>query len=90
MDRRAFLKAIMASYGVSMSPHLLASKLAGSSALIDSSSFSDYRTLVCIFLRGGCDSLPLMVPNQLDDYNRYADLRQHLVYSQEEAVPLNQ
>ena len=89
MDRRAFLKAIMASYGVSMSPHLLASKLAGSSALIDSSSFSDYRTLVCIFLKGGCDSLPLMVPNQVDDYNRYADLRQHLVYSQEEAIPLN-
>ena len=30
-----------------------------------------------------------MIPNQLDDYNRYADLRQHLVYSQEEAIPLN-
>ena len=53
MDRRAFLKAMMASYGVSMSPQSLASKFAGSSALIDSSSFSDYRTLVCIFLRGG-------------------------------------
>ena len=89
MDRRAFLKAMMASYGISMSPYSLASKLAGSSALIDSSSFSDYRTMVCIFLRGGCDSLPLMVPNQFDDYNRYADLRQHLVYSQEEAIPLN-
>ena len=89
MDRRAFLKAMMASYGVSMSPHSLASKLAGGSALIDSSSFSDYRTMVCIFLRGGCDSLPLIVPNQFDDHNRYADLRQHLVYSQEEAIPLN-
>jgi hypothetical protein len=41
MDRRAFLKAMMASYGVSMSPQSLASKFAGSSALIDSSSFSD-------------------------------------------------
>ena len=89
MDRRAFLKAMMAGYGMSMSAYSLASKLAGSSALIDSSSFSDYRTLVCIFLRGGCDSLPLMVPNQFDDYNRYAELRQHLVYSQEEAIPLN-
>jgi uncharacterized protein (DUF1501 family) len=88
MDRRAFLKAMMASYGVSMSPHSLASKFAGSSAMLDSSSFSDYRTLVCIFLRGGCDSLPLMVPNQFDDYNRYADLRQHLVYSQEESIQL--
>lgn len=89
MDRRAFLKAMMASYGASMSPHVLASKLGASSALIDSSSFSDYRTVVCIFLSGGCDSLPLMVPNQFDDYNRYADLRQHLAYSQEEAIPLN-
>lgn len=80
---------MMASYGVSMSPHGLASKLASSSALLDSSSFSDYRTIVCIFLRGGCDSLPLMVPNQFDDYSRYADLRQHLVYSQEESIPLN-
>ena len=89
MDRRIFLKAMMAGYGLSASPHLLASGLASSSALIDSSGFSDYRTLVCIFLRGGCDSLPLMVPNQFDDYNRYSDLRQHLVYSQEEAIPLN-
>lgn len=80
---------MMASYGASMSPHVLASKLGASSALIDSSSFSDYRTVVCIFLSGGCDSLPLMVPNQFDDYNRYADLRQHLAYSQEEAIPLN-
>lgn len=89
MDRRAFLKAMMASYGVTTSPHLLASKLASSSALLDSSSFSDYRTVVCIFLKGGCDSLPLIVPNQFDDYKRYADLRQHLVYSQEDAVLLN-
>ena len=89
IDRRAFLKAMMASYGVSASPHLLASKLGNSGALIDSSSFSDYRTAVCIFLKGGCDSLPLMVPNQLDDYNRYATLRQHLAYGQEDAIPLN-
>jgi uncharacterized protein (DUF1501 family) len=89
MDRRAFLKAMMASCGLTTSPHLLASRLASNGALLDSSSFSDYRTIVCIFLRGGCDSLPLMVPNQFDDYNRYADLRQHLVYRQEEAIPLN-
>lgn len=79
----------MASCGLTTSPHLLASRLASNGALLDSSSFSDYRTIVCIFLRGGCDSLPLMVPNQFDDYNRYADLRQHLVYRQEEAIPLN-
>jgi uncharacterized protein (DUF1501 family) len=89
MDRRTFLKAFMASQGAVASPSLLANALSGSSALIDSSSFSDYKTLVCIFLRGGCDSLPLIVPNQFDSYNRYAMLRQHLAYSQEDAVPLN-
>jgi uncharacterized protein (DUF1501 family) len=89
VKRRDFLKTCLASYGISSSHQSLATALSGSSALIGSSAFNDYKSIVCVFLRGGCDSLPLIVPNKFDDYNRYAQLRQHLAYSQEEALKLS-
>jgi uncharacterized protein (DUF1501 family) len=92
MQRREFIKACLASYGISLGHQSLASALSSSSALIDSSAFNDYKSIVCVFLQGGCDSLPLIVPNKFDDYDRYAQLRQHLAYSQEDShnlSPLN-
>jgi uncharacterized protein (DUF1501 family) len=49
----------------------------------------DYKALVCLFLYGGNDANNVLVPNDPDSYNVYANARGNLAISQQSLVPLN-
>lgn len=88
MNRRQLLKNLAALMAAGTTNCFMGSHLAYANRVLSESTLSDYKTLVCIFLRGGADSLPLIVPNKDDEYEAYAKLRQHLVYKREESTKL--
>lgn len=67
MDRRSFLKA--AAMGSSALLPLSVSKMS-----LAANQFSDYKTMVCVFLPGGNDAYSMLVPTtgpELAEYKRY-------------------
>jgi len=47
------------------------------------------KSLVCLFLFGGCDSFNLLVPADDEQYNHYKDSRSNLALSKGSLLPLN-
>ena len=86
MDRRNFLRA--ASWGA-------LAQLAGISPLraiaqtAQSSSSSDYKALVCVFMRGGNDSNNLLLPMNSGQFSNYQQARGSLALDQSSLLPLS-
>ena len=89
MRRRRFLKTAMGS----VSTVLTAPRMLGGLGLLNSlqasgSNFTDYKSLVMVFLNGGVDSLGLLVPTDSSQYSTYKNLRQHLAFDRSELLNL--
>ncbi|MEM8891579.1 MAG: DUF1501 domain-containing protein, partial [Bacteroidota bacterium] len=55
----------------------MANSAAGRTAKLESTT-SNYKALVCILFAGGLDSFNMLVPNDTDGYNTYANTRSNL------------
>lgn len=92
MNKRQFLKSLLAS-GVGLSSY---SALAGQMSMINAMAKSStslakpagYKALVCIFLYGGNDSYNMLIPTDNSDYQIYAGVRQNLAIAQDSLTPL--
>lgn len=85
MNRRSFVRN--ASWA-SLAQLAGISPLRSISALAQSSSSSDYKALVCVFLRGGNDSNNLIVPLTGSDYGSYSAARGPLALAQSSLLPM--
>jgi len=89
MDRRHFLQSGLSALGVCASHSSFSFGLdAGSNFVNMAKSASDHKTLVCINLQGGADSVSLFVPTSNAEYNQYQKIRQNLSYEQSSINPL--
>ena len=89
MDRRHFLQSGLSALGVCATHSSFAFGLdEGSNFVNMAKSVSDYKTLVCINLQGGADSVSLFVPTSNAEYNQYQKIRQNLSYEQSSINPL--
>ncbi|MEN9018498.1 MAG: twin-arginine translocation signal domain-containing protein, partial [Hellea sp.] len=71
INRRRFLKSSSA-LGFSAGTGLLAA-LGGSNAF--SAEVNGYKALVCVFLKGGMDSMDFILPKDQDSHNALASVR---------------
>ena len=79
MDRRKFLKSGLATAGLIGSNLGFTTGLDVVSKFINGSkSVGDYKTLVCVFLNGGADSVSLFVPTDSAEYESYKNIRQNI------------
>ncbi|MFO1406542.1 MAG: DUF1501 domain-containing protein [Steroidobacteraceae bacterium] len=86
ITRRRFLKALGAggvACALARTPGTVWAQAAGVAG------FSDYRSLVCVFLFGGNDSWSMFVPRSDAEYAVYAATRQNLAIPQAALLPLN-
>lgn len=76
ISRRRFLhEANCAAVGtISLFSSLLSLRLTAG-AVSGTSSFPDYKAIVCLFLNGGNDSFNMLVPRQADAHNDYVTAR---------------
>ena len=89
MDRRQFLQSGLSAFGVCASHSSSVFGLAVDSNFVNATkSVTDYKTLVCINLQGGADSISLFVPTNNSEYNQYQKIRQNLSYEQSSINPL--
>lgn len=49
---------------------------------------TDYKSLVCVFLFGGCDTFSLLIPNGADRYQVYANIRGDLAIPRGNLLPV--
>lgn len=88
MNRRDWLKAILAA-GVGASTFgATAGQMRLLSNVAQQTRFSDYKALICIFLYGGNDSYNMLVPTDASDHATYAAVRQNLAIPQESLLSL--
>lgn len=89
MNKREFLKSMLAS-GVGLSSFSAVGKqLAMMNAVAKSAPLEGYKALVCIFLYGGNDSYNMLIPTDNSDYQTYAGVRQNLAIAQNSLMPLS-
>ena len=89
MDRRQFLQSGLSAFGVCASHSSSVFGLAVDSNFVNATkSVNDYKTLVCVNLQGGADSISLFVPTNNSEYNEYQKIRQNLSYEQSSINPL--
>ena len=89
MNKRQFLKSILAS-GVGLSSYsAVGQQLAMINASAKAAPLEGYKALVCIFLYGGNDSYNMLIPTENSDYQTYAGVRQNLAIAQETLLPLS-
>ena len=90
MKRRDFLRSGIASFGALASHSSYSASLGVASNLMNiSKSVDDYKTLVCINLYGGADSVSLFVPTNKVAYSDYQKIRQNLSYDLDSVIHLN-
>ena len=63
--------------------------LLNSANALSSNSFDDHKTLVMVFLKGGVDSLGLLIPSDPQSYSQYRGLRQHLATPEKNLIEFN-
>ncbi len=85
MQRRSFLKT--ASWGA-LAQLAGVSPLRSMAALAQSSNASDYKAIVCLFMRGGNDSNNMLVPLSGAQYTAYSQARGSSAVAQGELLPL--
>lgn len=89
MNKRQFLKSVLAT-GVGLSSYSsVAQQMAIINASAKSTKLEGYKALVCIFLYGGNDSYNMLVPTDNSDYLSYANVRQNLAIAQNTLQPLS-
>lgn len=90
-NRRNFVKnlalftggsSLLSSYG---NLQLIQSALA---APDDYTSLTDHKSLVCIFLLGGNDSLNTLMPYSNAEYQKYANVRQTMAIAHDQLLPI--
>ena len=84
INRRDFLRTSGAAALFAATPGLAYSQVVGGGG-----SFTDYRTLVCVFLHGGNDSFNMLVPKTNAEYAAYATSRQNLALLQSDLLPIS-
>ena len=89
MNKRQFLKSILASSVGLSSYSAVGNQLAMINAAAKSSSVEGYKALVCIFLYGGNDSYNMLIPTGNSEYQTYAGVRQNLAIAQNTLTPLS-
>jgi uncharacterized protein (DUF1501 family) len=85
LSRRRFLGALSAGgalYAFGRTPGTVMAQTAAVDA------FSDYKSLVCVFLLGGNDSWSVVVPRSDAEYAAYAASRQNLAIAQDVLLPI--
>jgi len=85
LSRRQFLRALStggALYAFGRTPGTVMAQTAAVDA------FSDYKSLVCVFLLGGNDSWSVVVPRSDAEYAAYAASRQNLAIAQDVLLPI--
>ncbi|MCH9669978.1 MAG: DUF1501 domain-containing protein [Gammaproteobacteria bacterium] len=89
-SRRRFLRQLAVLAGGST---LLSTQtqlgLVNSALAADYSNLSDHKSLVCIFLFGGNDSLNNVVPYTASEYQKYATVRQNMAIDRSQLLPIN-
>lgn len=88
MNKRQFLKSLLAASAGMSSYTALGQQLSLLNAVSNTSSLSGYKALVCIFLYGGNDSYNMLVPTAPSEYQIYSDVRQNLALAQDSLLPL--
>lgn len=89
-SRRRFLQTGLASLGMYATNTALANGMGLLSNIVNASnSVTDYKTLVCVNLNGGADTLSLFMPTDAAGYSRYENIRNNLAYSFNNAVGVN-
>ena len=89
MNKRQFLKSMLASSVGLSSYSAVGKQLAMINAAAKSTPLSGYKALVCIFLYGGNDSYNMLIPIDNNDYQTYAGVRQNLAIAQHSLTPLS-
>jgi uncharacterized protein (DUF1501 family) len=91
MNRRQFLTAGALLSGFGLLQYRRLEQLAAKAASLPAGVAppQDFKALVCVFLKGGNDSLNLVVPFLGADYQAYADSRKNLALPQESLLPID-
>mgnify|MGYP000406846263 FL=1 len=89
MNKRQFLKSMLASSVGLSSYSAVGKQLAMINAAAKSTPLSGYKALVCIFLYGGNDSYNMLIPTDNNDYQTYSGVRQNLAIAQNSLTPLS-
>ena len=85
MERRSFMK--LASWGA-LAQMAGVSPLRSMAALAQNSTSTDYKAIVCLFLRGGNDSNNMLVPLTGAQYTAYSQARGSNAVGQSQLLPL--
>ncbi len=86
-QRREFLKrSLLASVG---SASLLSMHTQLNVAHAQTSTATDYKALVCVFLYGGNDAFNMLIPRANDSYSTYAATRREFARPQDQLLALN-
>ncbi|MGC3988854.1 MAG: DUF1501 domain-containing protein [Chthoniobacteraceae bacterium] len=90
LSRRRFIRqAACAALGTTSIASTVWNLRALNAAVAQSSTTSDYRALVCLFLYGGNDANNLLVPVDNTNYNSYAAARGILAIPQASLLPIS-
>ena len=91
MQRRDLLKSTLGSlFACAGNSTMLGGLgLLNSANALSSNSFDDHKTLVMVFLKGGVDSLGLLIPSDPQSYSQYRGLRQHLATPEQNLIQFN-
>ena len=91
MQRRDLLKSTLGSlFACAGNSTMLGGLgLLNSANALSSNSFDDHKTLVMVFLKGGVDSLGLLIPSDPQSYSQYRGLRQHLATPEKNLIQFN-
>ncbi|MEM8594121.1 MAG: DUF1501 domain-containing protein [Pseudomonadota bacterium] len=92
MSRRHFLKGAMVLSGASVLAGGVGPSFANLNALSRNLSFgnlSGYKSLVCIYLAGGNDSVNMIIPRSDSGYATYADVRQDLAVDRDSLLSID-
>ncbi len=88
--RRDFLKKItIMAGGTSLLATQSKLQLINSALAADYSGVQDYKSLVCIFLAGGNDSLNMFPPYETTAYQNYQNTRQGLAIPRDQLLPIS-
>ena len=85
LSRRRFLSALSAGGALYAFGRTPGTVMAQTAAL---DGFSDYKSLVCVFLLGGNDSWSVVVPRSDAEYAAYAASRQNLAIARDALLPI--
>lgn len=78
LNRRDFMKFLLGSSALGAAGQLGLMTQAQAAA----PAFSDYKAMVCLFMKGGNDSFNMLIPTDADSYTTYANIRGNLTVSQ--------